>query len=101
MSYVPSYELLKKYADVLVKFALRSGEGVKKDDVVFVEIPECAKPFYLPLQKALLDVGAHPIMQYLPDGVTKHFFDNASDEQIAFYPQHFLHGKLEEMTHVI
>ncbi len=101
MSYIPSSELLKKYADVFVKFALRSGEWVKKDDVVFVQIPECAKPFYLPLQKAILEVGAHPIMEYLPDGVAKHFYDHASDEQIVFYPHHLLHGKVEQMTHVI
>jgi len=99
--YTPSPEILKKYADVLVKFALRSGEWVKKDDVVFVQIPECAKPFYLPLQKAILEVGAHPIMEYLPDGVARHFFDHANDDQIVFYPSHFLHGKVEQMTHVI
>jgi leucyl aminopeptidase (aminopeptidase T) len=40
-------------------------------------------------------------MEYLPDGVTKHFFDHASDEQICFYPSHLLHGKIEQMTHVI
>lgn len=101
MSYIPSSELLKKYADILVKFALRSGEWVKKDDVVFVQIPECAKPFYLPLQKAILEAGAHPIMEYLPDGVAKYFYDHASDEQIVFYPHHLLHGKIEQMTHVI
>ena len=38
--YQPSSEILKKYADVLVKFALWSGEWVKKWDVVFVFIPE-------------------------------------------------------------
>lgn len=101
MTYVPSYELLKKYADVLVKFALRSGEWVKKDDVVFVQIPECAKLFYLPLQQAVLEAWAHPIMEYLPDGVAKHFFDHANDDQIVYYPSHFLHGKVEQMTHVI
>jgi aminopeptidase len=85
--FLPSDELLKKYADVLVKFALRSGDGVKKDDVVFVQIPECAKPFYLPLQKAILEAGAHPIFQYLPDGVTRHFFDHAQDHQIIYYPK--------------
>lgn len=74
---------------------------MKKDDVVFVQIPECAKSFYLPLQQAVLEAGAHPIMEYLPDGVTKHFFDHANDDQIVFYPSHFLHGKVEEMTHVI
>lgn len=101
MTYEPSYELLKKYADVLVKFALRSGDWVKKDDVVFVQISECAKPFYLPLQKAILEAGAHPIIEYLPDGVSKHFFQHANDDQIVFYPSHFLHGKVEQMTHVI
>ena len=99
--YTPSPELLKKYADVLVKFALRSGEWVKKDDVVFVQIPECAKLFYLPLQKAILEAGAHPIMEFLPDGVSKHFYDHASDEQIIHYPHHLLHGKVDQMTHVI
>jgi aminopeptidase len=40
-------------------------------------------------------------MEYLPDGVSKHFFDHANDDQIVFYPSHFLHGKVEQMTHVI
>lgn len=101
MTYTPSDELLKKYADVLVKFALRSGEWVKKDDVVFVQIPECAKHFYLPLQQSILEAGAHPIMEYIPDGVAKHFFDHANNDQISFYPSHFLHGKIDQMTHVI
>ncbi|HBB04693.1 TPA: hypothetical protein DCZ39_07560 [Patescibacteria group bacterium] len=64
-------------------------------------MPECAKPFYLPLQKAILEVGAHPIMEYLPDDVAKHFFEHANDDQIVYYPSHFLHGKVEQMTHVI
>ncbi|MFA7298477.1 MAG: aminopeptidase [Candidatus Absconditabacterales bacterium] len=101
MAYEPSYELLKKYADVLVKFALRGGDGAKVGETVFVQIPECAKPFYLPLQKAILEVGAHPIMEYMPDGVARHFFDHANDDQIVYYPSHFLHGKVEQMTHVI
>ena len=99
--YTPSYDLLKKYADILVKFALRWGEWAKAGETIFVQIPECAKPFYFPLQKAILEVGAHPIMEYLPDGVDKHFFQHASDDQIVFYPSHFLHGKVEQMTHVI
>ncbi len=97
----PSYELLKKYADILVKFALRWGKWAKSGETIFVQIPECAKPFYLPLQKAILEVGAHPIMEYLPDGVAKHFYEHANDDQIVFYPSHFLHGKVEQMTHVI
>jgi len=99
--YIPSPEILKKYADVLVKFALRWGKWAQAGETIFVQIPECAKPFYLPLQKAILEVWAHPIMEYLPDGVSKHFFEHANDDQIVYYPSHFLHGKVEQMTHVI
>lgn len=101
MTYVPSSEILKKYADVLVKFALWSGKWAQKHETIFVQIPECAKPFYLPLQQAILEAGAHPIMEYLPDGVAKHFFDHANDDQIVYYPSEFFHGKVEQMTHVI
>jgi leucyl aminopeptidase (aminopeptidase T) len=69
--------------------------------VIFVQIPECAKAFYLPLQKAILEAGAHPIMEYIPDGVAKHFFEHASDDQITYYPSHLLHGKIAQMTHTI
>ena len=99
--YTPSETILKKYADVLVKFALRGGKWVNKDDVIFVQIPECAKAMYLPLQQAILEAGAHPIFEYAPDGVAKHFYQNASDDQISFYPGHFLHGKIDQMTHVL
>jgi len=101
MVYIPSDEIFKKYADVLVKFALRGGKWANKDETIFVQIPECAKPFYVPLQRAVLEAGAHPIMEYLPDGVAKHFFDHANDDQIVYYPSEFFHGKVEQMTHTI
>ena len=93
--------LLKKYADILVKFALRSGKGVKKGDVVFVQLPECAKPFYIPLQQSILEAGAIPIFEYLADGVAKHYYDTATMEQINFFPDKYLKGKVDQMTHVI
>lgn len=99
--FIPSYDLLKRYADVLVKFALRNGEWAKAWDVIFVQLPECAKPFYLPLQKAILEIWAHPIFEYLPDWVSKHFYENSNNDQITFYPSHFFNGKVTEMTHVI
>lgn len=99
--YTPSESILQRYADVLVKFALRQWKGIKPGEVVFVQLPECAKPMYLPLQKAILQAWAHPIFEYLPDGVMKHFFDHANDDQIVFYPHHLLHGKVKQMTHII
>ena len=46
--YQPSRELLGKYADVLVKFALNSGKGVEPGEVVQVVIPDVAKPMIVP-----------------------------------------------------
>jgi len=97
----PDQKMLKKYADILVKFALRGGKWAKKGEVVFVQIPECAKAFYLPLQEAILEVGAYPIFEYLADGVTRNFYELATEDQITFLPRAFLSGKVEEMTHII
>ena len=40
-------------------------------------------------------------MEYLPDGVSKHFFEHASDDQLTYYPKHYHHGKIQETTHLI
>jgi len=97
----PNEEILKKYAQVLVNFALRNGKGIKKWDVVFVYIPECAKPFYIPLQDAILKAWWHPVMRYMPDGVSRHFYETASDEQLQFLPENFKKWEIESKTHHI
>lgn len=97
--YVPSDEILAKYADVMVNFALRNGKWIKKWDVVFVQISECAKPFYIPLQTAILKAGWHPIFQYFPDWVNRNFYENASDEQLGFAPLKYLQWRIDEITH--
>ena len=97
--YVPSDEILRKYADVMVNFALRNGKWMKKWDVVFVQIPECAKPFYIPLQTAILKAWWQPIFQYLPDWVTRNYYENASDEQLSFAPLKYQQGRIDEITH--
>lgn len=101
MTYTPSYELLKKYADVLVKRALWSGQWINKGDVVLCQVPECARPMLEPLQIAILEAGGHPLMRLLPDGLDKTFFAHASDEQISFYPEALLNGQIEQITHSI
>ena len=87
--YIPSLEILEKYADVMVNFALRWGKWINPWDVVFVQIPECAKPFYIPLQTAILKAWWNPIMQYIPDWVTRNFYEFASDEQLSFVADEF------------
>lgn len=97
--YQPSDQILQNYADVLIKFALRSWEWAKKWDVVVLAVPECAKAMLKPLQKAVLDLWAHPIIQYIPDGLDKHFYENASDEQINFISKPYEEWVINASTH--
>ena len=99
--YTPSQEILEKYANVMINFALRWWKWIKKWDVVFVQIPEWAKPFYIPLQTAILKAGWHPIMQYIPDWVARNFYENASDEQLSFFAEAYVKWRIESMTHNI
>ena len=45
--YVPSDTILKKYANLLVNFALGEGKGIKSGDVVRASSSESTKPLYM------------------------------------------------------
>jgi len=61
MSYQPSPQILEKYARVLVNFALNSGAGVKRGEVVRLIVSEVAKPLYVALRNEILKAGAQPL----------------------------------------
>lgn len=99
--YQPQQVILDKYAQILVNFALNGGKGVKTGEVVFLQVPESAKPLLLSLHRQVLKSGGHPIVQYLPDEMEKEFFVNASQDQLKFFPAHFLRGKIRQADHFI
>lgn len=111
MAYRPSDTILKKYADVLVNFALGGGKGIKKGDVVRVSSSESAKPLYMAVCNAIVDSGGHVIGNYAPDdeqgdkrrniSVSRYFYEHASDEQIRFFPETYLKGLSEQIDHSI
>jgi leucyl aminopeptidase (aminopeptidase T) len=47
--------ILKRYADVIIKFALNDYKGINKGDKVYVRIPEAAREFLPYLQKSILE----------------------------------------------
>ncbi|MEK7601617.1 MAG: aminopeptidase [Patescibacteria group bacterium] len=109
MSYTPSDKILKKYADVMVNFALGGGKGIKKGDVVRLSANESAKPLYVAIFNAIINAGGHVLPHYAPDeekgdmrrneSTSRHFYENASDEQIRFFPAKYLRGVVDEMDH--
>ncbi len=105
--YQPSEKILKRYADVLVNFALNDGRGVKRGEVVRLVVSESAKPLYMELYKALLSSGAHTIVNYLPDDNNKSFnfsrafFENADKKQLEFFPKNYIKGMVKDIDHSI
>lgn len=101
MSYQPSEEILEKYADVMINFALNSGEGVKPGEVVQLRVPEVAKPFLVTLRRAVLKAGAHPIVFYTPDDMTREFYELANEEQLSFFAEKYYKGVVDEIDHTV
>src|SRR3989344_2911097 len=97
--YQPSKETLNKYANVLINFALNDGKGVKKGDVVLLQVPECAKPLLVSLRNTVLKAGAHPIVQYLPDDMQREFYSLANENQLSFFPEKYLKGLIEQIDY--
>lgn len=99
--YQPSPQIIDNYANVLVNFALNGGRGVKKGEVVFLQVPESAKPLLKALQKAVLKASAHLIIQYLPDELSRDFFELANEDQLNFFPATFLKGRVRQADHFL
>jgi aminopeptidase len=106
MTYTPPKEILERYASVLVDFALGGGEGVKPGEVVRVAASESAKPLYVELQKAVWRAGGHVIGAYVPDdderfNLSRDFYEAAGPEQLAFFPDRYMRGLIDEMDHQV
>lgn len=98
---MPSDIILKRYAELLVNFALGEHEGINPGDVVQCVVPDIAKPMALQLQNAILKAGGHPMMRLLPTGLDKEFYELASEEQLTFFPEEYTRARLDLIDHQI
>ena len=111
MTYTPGDEVLRKYADVLINFALGGGKGIKKGEVVRVSASESCKPLYIAVCNAVVDAGGHVLSHYGPDdehgdkrrniSVSRYFYKHASEEQLKFFPAAYLKGLVDQMDHSV
>jgi len=104
MPYTPSSEVLERYADVLVNFALGGGTGIAAGDVVRIASPESGRPLYAALHRAVWRAGGHTISHYEPDddaalNLTREFYELASDAQVDFFASDYWHGLIEAVDH--
>lgn len=103
MSYTPPDAILDKYAKVLVNFALSGGTGIKKGDVVFLQSPLSALPYYRALRKNILDSGGLIIGNLSDDmsGAAKYFYDHASEAQLTSFLGKYYRGLVDQVDHRI
>lgn len=99
--YVPDSLIVRKYADVLVKFALNGGEGAKPGQVVQLNVPDIAKPLYKEMLRAVLECGAFPKTNLIATETDKVFFDHASDEQLVFFPEAYKKAEADLIDHQV
>ena len=95
----PSTLILQRYADVLINFALGNGTWIKPGDVVFISVPECARPLLKPLHDTVLQAGGHPVVEIVPDGLQRSFFQHANESQLLYRPMGKLLGTVSDIDH--
>ena len=106
MPYTPPPEALERYARVLIDFALGGGRGIEAGDVVRVVAPECAKPLYVELNRAVWRAGGNVIGGYQPDedehaNLARDFFELAGEAQLEHFPARYGRGLIDEIDHQV
>ncbi len=101
MPFRPSEEILAAYARVLVDFALGSGKGIARGDVVMISAGEEAKPLYVAVRNAVLRSGGTVIRDYSPSGAARSALEIASVEQLATFHRAYYRGLAATIDHRI
>ena len=99
-------DLLKKYAQVMVHYALNNGNGINKGDTVYLVAQECAKDLFLAIAKEVYAAGGNLITQYLPDNIrqtslTRFLLQNGTDEQVSFFATPYWKGIVDSADHIL
>jgi aminopeptidase len=87
--YQPSQELLQKYASVLINFALNDGEGIKKNDVVFLVTQVPGIPLAKEVYRSIIKSGGLPVVQVIEDDFKLMLLLEGTDGQISFFPEKY------------
>ena len=99
-------DLLKKYAQVMVHYALNNGNGINKGDTVYLVAQECAKDLFIAIAKEIYAAGGNLITNYLPDNIrqtslTRFLLQNGTDEQVSFFAAPYWQGIVDSADHIL
>jgi aminopeptidase len=98
--------LLKKYAQVMVQYALNNGKGIGKGDTVLLAGQECTKDLFMAIAKEVYTAGGNLVTNYQPDNLqeaslARFLLQNGADEQISFFAKSYWQGIVDATDHIL
>ncbi len=99
--FTPDKKILENYAKVMIDFALGKGKGVHKGQVVYLQYDSEALPLALAVYKRILEKGAYPMVKGIEESFQKTMFENASDDQLKFFPKEYTKALVNTIDHRI
>jgi aminopeptidase len=98
--------LLKRYAQVMVHYALNDGKGINKGDTVFLVGQECTKDLFMAIAREVYAAGGNLITNYQPNNLreaslARHLLQTGSDEQIGFFAAPYWKGIVDATDHIL
>ncbi|MHC4887449.1 MAG: aminopeptidase [Planctomycetota bacterium] len=95
----PSKAVLSKYADVMINFALNSGKGMKRGEVVYLVTQMAGLPLAKEVYRTILASGGYPLVKVVDDEFQVIQLKNSSNKQLSFYPEKLYTGMAESIDH--
>jgi aminopeptidase len=99
--YQPSPEVLRKYASVLINFALNDGEGIRRGEVVQIAAQTPGMPLAKEIYRTVLRSGGHPLINIIDDDFKLIHLTESSDEQIGYFPEKYYRGLADTINHSV
>ena len=98
--------LLKKYAQVMVHYALNNGKGINKGETVFLVGQECSKDLFMAIAKEIYKAGGNIVTHYLPNNIREYslarfVLETGGDEQISFFAKPYWQGIVDSIDHIL
>jgi aminopeptidase len=102
----PEEGILKKYAQVMVHYALNNGKGISAGETVFLVGQECSRELFLAIGREVYAAGGNLITSYQPDNIRgeslpRFLLENGSDDQIGFFALPYWRGIVDAVDHIL
>lgn len=95
----PSKKSLEKYADVLINFALNSGKGIKRNQVVYIVSQTPGLALAKEVYRSVLKSGGYPLVQIVDDDFKLMHLMESDDRQLEFFPSKYYKGLADSIDH--